>query len=233
MEQLGLFSTRVVQGEHIKHTSVETLELQASRRALALLKNKLGSARMLELVRQEIERTDRLWEAWAEESNGEWAFNFIEYEVKGLSATYYLTWLRDHLSEESMHFAVHPEHYAWIRASQVDDGFPKGEWMVVEPMGDHLLRGYASLEDWPGAEDYFDGDYPIRMQLVGWTRRGVAIHRSLAQYRDTADGFACKFHSFKPVKIMSEALKIGGMQHAYLEYHHYMKRAYEALQQGG
>jgi len=224
------FSTHLLAGEHVAGRSLDSLELEAARRALALLKNRLGSRAMSALLQYDVEETDRLWEAWAAESNGEWRTMSFTMEVHGLPLAYWLQWIRANFDQESMHFAVHPEHYAWTRADLVDPDAGPDHFMVIEPMGDHMLRGYARLLDWEGQEAYADPDFPVRLALAGYTRNGVMVARSLSQYRETDDGFVFKMVAMKPVKVPATMIP-SNQEHGYLEFNRYMECARKSWEQ--
>lgn len=227
----GRFEFKVLEGDFIKDKDLRTLELEASRRALALLKNRLGSARMLELILEDVEDTDRRWEAWAAESAGEWRVNQMQFEVKGLKVDYWLRWVRTNFDNESMHFEVHPEHYAWTRATAVEPDADPRSSIIAEPMGDFLLRAYGRVEEWDGFEAYVDPEFSRRMPLVGYTRGGVLVARSLGQYKETEDGFHFKLTAMKPSRIPAE-MREGNQEHACLEYYKYFKRAYDDFNNG-
>ena len=222
----GAFDFAVVEGEFIKNKDLATLELEASRRALALLKNRLGAARMLELIREEVEETDRLWEGWAAESGDEWRVNLMEFKVSGLPLSHWLKWVFENFTNESMHFAAHPEHYAWTQADRIYPDCGSSTPIVCEPMGEFMMRATARIEKWDGYEAYIDPDYPHHLTLMGYTINGIPISRSLSQFRETEDGFFFRLTAMKPAKI-PPAMRERNQEHGFLEYAKYFKFAYD------
>lgn len=72
------FATTVLGNDHVRNKEVDKLELEASRRCLTLLNTKLGPRRILDLIRDEIEETDRVYEQARKESSGNWQVMTVE-----------------------------------------------------------------------------------------------------------------------------------------------------------
>jgi hypothetical protein len=221
------FESRIDDDRFLDGRSLDQLELEASRRALRLLKDRLGPERVLELIREDVEETDRLWEQWAAESNGEWRVNQLAYSVSGLDLDYWLGWLYSNLDDEHMQWLAHPEHYVWKRASAVFPDADPDQFCITEPMGEYMLRGFGRVTDWEGSEEFRDPAYPIVKGVLGCTRRGVVVARSLGHYRPTPTGFDFKLVAMKPAAIPPTMLK-PNWEHGYLEYNRYMQMARRA-----
>ena len=218
------FATEVLTNSYVKDKDVDRLELEAARRALSLIKGRLGPKRMLELIREDVEESDRQWEAWAAESNGEWRVNKTDVAVSGLDVDFWLNWLRTNLGNESALFAAHPEHYVWTTAFKLDDDAAANDYVLVEPMGTHMWRTYVFEEEWDGHEAYIDPDATRRMCLAFYTRNGVMVGRSIAQYTETDDGFTFQLTAMKPTAVPPDMLP-GNAEHGRLEYHRCMEMA--------
>lgn len=222
------FATTVLGNDHVQDKEVDRLELEASRRCLTLLKTKLGPRRILDLIRDEVEETDRVYEQAKMESNGNWRVMTVELDVKGLDLSFWLEWLKGNVDDESNHFRAHPEHYVWTQIERVQDSGREG-LVLIEPMGagEYPLRGYVQIGEWEGCEEYVDLDCPIRMYVGLYTANNVLVYRSIAQYRETPEGFFFRFQSMEPESLPIETLRAHS-EHMRLEYHRYMESARQA-----
>lgn len=224
-EEGGAFAVRVIEASGVTGKPMDQIEIEASRRALATIKNRLGSARLMELLRSEIEETDRLWEEWARQSDGEWSRSTVVMEVTGITSQRWIDWIKSNLSDEAMHFSVHPEHYVWKKAADIDSGFSRGDYIICELVGRFIFRIYIEIAEWQGWEKYADPEFPTRMMVSGYTRNGVEVLRSIAQYRPIPGGFIFKYDGFHPAAIPAPASSTA--EQVVLEYSNYMRTAYE------
>jgi hypothetical protein len=216
-------------GEGMVEYSVEDLARIEDEAALASsrrLREKIGSARAIELLEEEISAADEAWTDYVRASNGEWQTNGFELDVKGFEIERWFDWIGANLDDESMHFSVHPEHYAWTTIDALGEDPALGHHVIVEPIGDMMLRFYVRDGDWSGIEEHFDEEYPHRGGVTLALRNGTVVGKSLSQAKVTDDGYRFRFTVFKPAALPAEDV-VSHLDHAVVEYIHYMERAAE------
>jgi hypothetical protein len=219
--------TPVSGGEGMVDYSVEDIariEDEAALRSTRFLREKLGSARAIDLLADEIAAADDAWTRYVEDADGEWKMDGFELEVKGFEIQSWFDWIGANLDDESMHFSVHPEHYAWTTIGALGEDPALGHHVIVEPIGDLMLRFYVRDGDWTGIEEYFDEEYPHRGGVQLALRNGTVVGKSLSQGRVTDDGYRFRFTVFKPATV-ADADVVSHLDHAVVEYIHYMERA--------
>lgn len=200
------------------------IENEARGRSSLLLREKLGSAAAIDLLKDEIEEGDRRWTEYVQMSRGRWKSNGFELDVKGFTSDSWLDWIAANLDDELMHFSVHPEHYAWISTAKLGEDPSRGSHVIVEPVGDLMLRFYVHDHEWEGMEEYFDEAYPKRRGTQLAVRDGTIVGKSISQCRDTDDGYRFRFQVFKPAALPDVDV-VSHLDHAVVEYIHYMERA--------
>jgi len=105
-------------------------ELTSARRALRLLKSKLGRERLLELLQDEITKSDAFMHLALQQSVGQQASGTVQLRAHGISAAAFGRWLGAAFDREDVMLAAHPEHY-------VVDNVP-GRPQIVETLGDSV-----------------------------------------------------------------------------------------------
>lgn len=214
-------------GEGMVRYSVDDLariEDEAALRSARRLREKVGSARAIELLADEIAAADDAWTRYVEESDGQWQTNGFELDVKGLEIQQWFDWIGTNLDDESMHFSVHPDHYAWTTIGALGEDPALGHHVIVEPIGDLMLRFYVRDGDWTGMEEFFDEEYPHRGGVQLALRNGTVVGKSLSQAKVTDDGYRFRFTVFKPAAVPAEDV-VSHLDHAVVEYIHYMEKA--------
>jgi hypothetical protein len=205
---------------------VATLEHAAALRAGTLLRQKLSPKEMMTLLQDEIDEADARYTAYVEEAGDRWQqIDGFELEVKGFTFEGWFKFLEENLDDEAMHFSVHPEHFIWTTAEKLDEDPARGHHVIVEPMGEMMLRFYVKDGDWEGMEDYFDDDFDHHRGTELALRNGTVVGKSVSQGKDTEDGFLFRFLALKPASVPSDVL--GSMDHGFLEYVRYIERAHE------
>lgn len=92
-------------------STIDGFELFSARRALALLKRKLGRVQLLELLEDEIAAGDAFLRAHLGRSGGEQATGTTTLRARGVSAAQFGAWLGAAFAREDVMLAGHPEHY--------------------------------------------------------------------------------------------------------------------------
>lgn len=181
----GHFAARAsVDGQLLDEQDIRTEELARARHALAYLTERIGDARMRDLLADDIEDMTRRVRGWVEASGGRWQTGVTELVVPGPSATAFHLWYNQAMAKrrETVLRAGHPEHFV---LSPGDDGIE-----VVENIGETELPWrvfYRSVADeaFPMA---WDPAYPVRFGAEIVDGDGLRVGFTMHQSRDAADG---------------------------------------------
>lgn len=110
---------------------IDAYELFSARRALDLLKKKLGRERLLELLGVEIAAGDAFLRNHLERSAGQEATGTTTLRAQGITAAQFTSWLGRAFAREDVMLAGHPEHYS-IHAA------PGHDVNIVETLGEYV-----------------------------------------------------------------------------------------------
>jgi hypothetical protein len=121
-------------------TSIDGFELFSARRALRLLKSKLGRERLLELLDDEIAAGDAFLRDHIERSGGEETAGTTTLRAHGITAAQFTGWLGRAFAREDVMLAGHPEHYS-IHAE------PGSNVNIVETLGDYVCSFFMRPYD--------------------------------------------------------------------------------------
>ena len=168
--------------------TIDGFELTSARRALALLKGRLGRVRLLELLQAEIAAGDAFLRDHLDHSDGQEATGTTVLRAHGISARQFGGWLGQAFAREDVMLAGHPEHYS-IHAE------PGQNVNIVETLGDQVCSFY--MQDWNEAAE--DQEHPAISPAGPATRRsrmaladGTIVGSIANTLQDTDDGFtAC------------------------------------------
>lgn len=111
--------------------TIDTFELFSARRALALLKRKLGRERLLELLDAEIKTGNAFLRAQVERSAGQEMTGTTVLRAHGITAAQFAGWLSRAFGREDVMLAGHPEHYSIHHA-------PGRDVNIVETLGAYV-----------------------------------------------------------------------------------------------
>lgn len=117
---------------------IDLLELASARRALRLLKEKLGRLRLLELLHEEIAVGNTYLRTQLEHSAGRTTTGVTTLRAHGITAGQFTSWLSRAFGHEDVMLAGHPEHYA-IHAAD-------GAVNIVETLGELVCSFY--MREW-------------------------------------------------------------------------------------
>ncbi len=121
-------------------STIDGYELFAARRALALLKDKLGRDRTLDLLADEIAAGEAFLRDHLARSSGEEATGTTSLRTHGISAGEFTGWLARAFAREEVMLAANPEHYA-IHAE------PGADVNIVETLGDQVCSFFMRPYD--------------------------------------------------------------------------------------
>lgn len=120
-------------------STIDGFELFASRRALALLKSRLGRERLLELLGDEISAGEAFLRDHLARSAGAETTQTTTLRARGITAAAFTGWLAKAFAREDVMLAGNPEHYS-IHTE------PGSNVNIVETLGEYvcsfLMRPY-------------------------------------------------------------------------------------------
>lgn len=119
-------------------STIDAHELFSARRALALLKARLGHSAMLNLLAPDILLGDDFLRNGAQASEGQQLEGSITLEATGITALAFTSWLSGAFAREDVMLAGHPEHYVIHGA--------RGTVNIVETLGDHVCSFF--MKEW-------------------------------------------------------------------------------------
>ncbi len=111
-------------------------ELTSARRALRLLKSKLGRERLLDLLKDEIDEADAFMHQALQQSAGQQASGTVQLRAHGICAAAFGRWLGVSFDQEEVMLAAHPEHY-------VVENVP-GRPHIVETLGEYVCSFFMA-----------------------------------------------------------------------------------------
>jgi hypothetical protein len=196
-------------------------ELFSARRALALLKSRLGRTRILELLADEIEAGDRLMRRHVERSSGQTASGTTVLRAHGISAAQFGRWLGSSFDREDVMLAAHPEHYV------VHNEGP-GRAHIVETLGEQVVSffmgGWDESAEVPGSGSSADDGHRSKLALAD----GTVVGSVATLFTDADDGFTARLSVTLPVTCAPEAVE-QHLQHFAVEFHNWILNAAREL----
>lgn len=219
-------SYAVIDGVKVGEADLLRYEVARARAAHWLVFEKIGPARMAELLKDEIAEIERFHEEWVERSAGQWVGSVTEIHVEGGSAAGFLQWFQARMAADdtkTMAYA-HPEHYAVFNA-------PDHRVAILETSGN--WRGpslvYARFnQNELDAVEAVDPQLPVRMIGVLETEDGEPRGRVLHQFADTASGFRGRLGIYWPAEADPDMVK-GHQWHLALEFTNWTRMYRDSL----
>ena len=212
----------LINGVLLTNADIRDLELARARHALAYLKQKLGNAAMLELIKDDLAQTVEQARRWLAASSGGWQTAFVELTVPGPSAAAFHLWyshtIQDSACEPELR-AGHPEHF--VSHPHVD-GIE-----VVENVGETELPWrilYRPLQDDGGFPMPWSPDYSAHFgaELV---MDGVRVGFTMHQLRDVDGHLEMKLSTFLPTAAPRE-LVARHLHHFTIEFRNWSIQAW-------
>ncbi|WP_375423048.1 hypothetical protein [uncultured Friedmanniella sp.] len=207
--------------EETDDSSITGFEVVAARRALALLKRRLGRERLLELLRDEVAAGTTFLRTNVERSAGQQITGATRLRARGIGANAFAGWLSTAFGREDVLLAAHPEHYS-IHAGG-------GRVNIVETLGDHVCSFFmrewdesATPEPTPASEDDGYGPPARRSHLV--LEDGTVVGSIANWFRDEEDGFTLRLSVTLPSTCGPEVVE-HHLQHFAVEYRNWILAA--------
>lgn len=195
-------------------------ELFFARRALAMLKSRLGRERLIDLLRPDTDQTEARFAEWVAESNGQYRLAAAHIRVSGLSIEEFLAYFESIRREEPKMLAAHPEHFVI--------GFTEGGFDVIENIGPFISHFNVHFTGEEEAIDELLPDHPFRMVGHSTMADGSVESHILHEFRDTGDGFEGRLALYFPSAMPEEIIE-GHRQHLVVEFTNWIAAAAAAL----
>jgi uncharacterized protein len=192
-------------------------ELFFARRALAKLKSQLGQQALLELLEPDTADSARTLKAWADSSHGQWRPALTQLQVRGISASEFVSYFMSITGDQ-------PEHFVLAEAG---DGLSH-VIRVVENLSRHISDFYITFTGEDQAIAELNPDYPARMAGTVALADGTTIGHALHQFRETTDGFDALLAIYFPAAAPEEFIE-GHRQHLAVEFTNWITGAAESL----
>lgn len=186
--------------------SIDEFELFYARRALKLLKARLGRTGLLDLLAADIEEGNAFLRDRALASEGRFQHGTTVLSTTGLTAGEFVAWMNEAFSDEDVLLDAHPEHYA------IGDE-PDGSVLVVENVGHRVCCFYMAswnAEATAWAEDAEallpESDFPYKRATNLVLADGTVVGRVLIQFGDHENGFTSSLTVYLPAECAADVL---------------------------
>lgn len=209
--------------------TVDDHELFFARRALRLLKERLGSKGLKTLLADDISRANEFWKSLTSSGDTTYAPFSITLQAQGISASEFLSWFKTNTSNLPVMLAAHPEHYI--------NGLE-----VLETVGTYV--SLFDLEFYPGGPPTFvaeklreEDKYPICLAAAGHLQGNeeVVVGYACHQFRDLREeelqeeetkGLEAKLGGCMPEGVGDEVRELQ-TRHLLVEWRNWMREAVE------
>lgn len=195
--------------------SIDAFELFSARRALTLLKNKLGREKLLELLREEITAGDAFLRAHLERSAGEEATGTTTLRAHGITAAEFTSWFARAFAREDVMVAGHPEHYA-IHAE------PGRNVNIVETLGEYVCSFFMRKWDESGIPEPSAKPAGRRSQML--LEDGTVVGSISNAFDEEPDGFTARLSVTLPATCAPDVVD-QHLEHFAVEFRTWILRA--------
>jgi hypothetical protein len=192
-------------------STIARFEVRAARRALALLKAKLGRERLLELLADEITAGEAYLRDQVARSAGEELTGTTTLHAHGITAAQFTGWLSQAFGREDVLLAGHPEHYSIHAAG--------GRVDIVETLGDHVCS--FSMREWDEATAPAAPTGRRSRLVLG---DGTVVGGITSSFTDVEGGFTASLSVTLPASC-GPAVVEHHLEHFAVEFHTWILRA--------
>jgi hypothetical protein len=191
-------------------------ELFFARRALAMLKARLGRQGLLDLLQPDLAASAKTLTACATSSGRQWRPALTQLHAEGLSAAEFLSYFHSIFDDSPKLVAAHPEHFV---LAAIDGGH-----QVVENLGQHITDFRITYTSEDQAIGELAPDYPIRVAGTVALPDGTIIGHALHQFRETGSGFDALLVIYFPAAAPEDLIE-GHRQHLAVEFTNWITAA--------
>lgn len=213
---------------------VDEWELTAARRALANIKSLLGQSQLQALIQPQLNENDQRIRQYVAQSHDEFKPVFVQVDLKGLTATEYVTWQAEQMRRaitgtpeertdvlEHVVFPAHPEHYLLLNSGIVETlgGLPTNATVVPSATGENVPTF---------VHESTDPEYPHKSYANIMLQDGTKWGCGVTEYRDTDEGGSFRLHVWWP-KAAPQIFFDDHNRHFAVEYRNFVQLAATAL----
>lgn len=203
-------------------STIDGYELFGARRALALLKEKLGRERLLELLADEIAEGDAFLREHLKRSNGDGATGTTSLRAHGLTAGQFTSWLASAFAREDVMLAGNPEHYS-IHAE------PGANVNIVETLDDKVCSFYMRPYDASVIVDQgLPAEKPAGRRSHMLLADGTVVGSIANAFDDETDGFTARLSVTLPATCAPKVIE-QHLEHFAVEFRAWILRAAREL----
>ncbi|KAF2487782.1 hypothetical protein BDY17DRAFT_289676 [Neohortaea acidophila] len=204
--------------------NIDQYELISARRALALLKGKLGQERLRELIKEQVAEGNQLFRDHVKRSAGRTETGKITIEATNLSVADFSGWLSRAFTRQDVLIAAQPEHYVM---DMVDPNGPH----VVETLGDVIVGFYMGGWDQSQVTGENDG-VDRRRSTLRLDDDGTVLGSVSTAFLDAPHGMSAELSITLPATSAPDAIE-QHLEHFSVEFRSWMLAAAAEKQGGG
>ena len=200
---------------------IDGFELFSARRALALLKERLGRERLLELLHDDIAAGEAFLRDQVARSGGEEATGTTTLRARGISAAEFTGWLGRAFAREDVMLAGNPEHYS-IHAE------PGSNVSIVETLGEYVCSFY--MRPYDASIDYQElpSDKPAGRRSHMLLSDGTVVGTIANAFDEESDGFTARLTVTLPATCAPDVVD-QHLEHFAVEFRTWILRAAREL----
>jgi hypothetical protein len=208
-------------GDEDTDSTIDGFELFSARRALALLKDKLGRDRILDLLSDEIAEGEAFLRDHLARSAGEETTGTITLRARGITAAQFGRWFGGAFDREDVMLAGNPEHYSIYTS-------PGQNVNIVETLDRYVCSFF--MRPWDDSM-IVDQELPATTGQKSVGRRshmllpdGTVIGSIANAFDDEEDGFTARLSVTLPVTCAPEVIE-QHLEHFAVEFRTWILRA--------
>ncbi|MFJ3036145.1 hypothetical protein ACIPC2_17195 [Curtobacterium pusillum] len=194
--------------------TIDGFELFSARRALELLKRKLGRERLLDLLHEEIDAGDAFLLDHLERSGGAEASGTTTLRAHGITAAEFGAWLAAAFARDDVMLAGHPEHYS-IHAE------PGQLVNIVETLDDQVCSFF--MRPWDDSVTV-EQELPVERRSHMLLADGTVVGSIGNVFEEGPDGFTARLSVTLPATCAPEVIE-QHLEHFAVEFRTWILRA--------
>lgn len=194
--------------------TIDGFEMFSARRALELLKRKLGRERLLDLLHEEIDAGDAFLRDHLERSGDAEASGTTTLRAHGITAAEFGAWLGAAFARDDVMLAGHPEHYS-IHAE------PGQLVNIVETLDDQVCSFF--MRPWDDSVTVEQG-LPVERRSHMLLADGTVVGSIGNVFEEGPDGFTARLSVTLPATCAPEVIE-QHLEHFAVEFRTWILRA--------
>lgn len=198
-------------------STIDEYELFSARRALALLKDKLGRDQLLDLLADEIAAGDAFLRDHLDRSAGEETTGTTTLRAHGITAAEFTGWLGQAFVRTDVMLAGHPEHYS-IHAE------PDSHVNIVETLGEYVCSFFMRPYDDSVVVQELPADQTAGRRSHMLLADGTVVGSIVNAFDEEPDGFTARLSVTLPATCAPDVVQ-QHLEHFAVEFRIWILRA--------